>query len=211
MKGFYNSIRIKKDTVKFIKDNIILITMFLSVVMGIVIGSLLIRNGWFAEQFNFASVFKNFVSQRSSLSTFKIILFSASSNLGYLCLAYFIGLFAFGTPFSFVLLISKGIGIGTVCGYLYSVFGLKGVAFAILIILPNAFISSVVLSYACNMSYMLSKRLLNIFIKEDICCSLKPVFSKYSSRYLVFILLMLISSIVDAVMSSVFIGVFGLV
>lgn len=210
MKGFYNSIRIKKDLVSFVAENLRLIIMTASLLLGLILGAIVIRNGWFSDSFKISELFENFVAERSSDSVFKTVLGSLSTNFIYIAAAYFAGVFAFGVPVSLALPLIKGIGVGWVCGYVYMAFGLKGVAFAMLIIIPNAFISSLVLLHACTAAFGFSKKLFGIFFKDEVCHDFKLLFSKYSVKFLIFVLAMIFSSVIDAIMSGVFIGVFGL-
>ena len=55
----------------------------------------------------------------------------------------FVTLSFFGALLIPVLIAFKGLGIGMTAGYLYLIYGLKGIAFYILILLPGIFVSSI--------------------------------------------------------------------
>ena len=109
MKGFYNSIRLKREIIKFFYQNTRLIFMALSLVVGVLMGTLALKNGWFCDPSQQASSFSRFFSSRSGMTTFQIFLNSFASSLVYLLISFSCGLFLFGKPVSYVLPFIRGI------------------------------------------------------------------------------------------------------
>ena len=66
MKGFYNSIRLKKETLRFFYDNSRLIFMALFLLLGVLFGVVMEKNNWFSGMYDPVSVFSDFVSDRKS-------------------------------------------------------------------------------------------------------------------------------------------------
>lgn len=101
MKGFYNSIRLKKETLRFFYDNSCLIFMALFLLLGVLFGVVMEKNNWFSGMYDPVSVFSDFVSTRMKMSAFGVFLSSLCSNLIFLLLSYFCGAFLFGKPLCF--------------------------------------------------------------------------------------------------------------
>lgn len=208
MKGFYNSIRLKREIIKFFYQNTRLIFMALSLVVGVLMGTLALKNGWFCDPSQQASSFSRFFSSRSGMTTFQIFLNSFASSLVYLLISFSCGLFLFGKPVSYVLPFIRGIGIGTVCSSAYSVMGISGLAFCSLIVLPGNFISAAAFLFSCVNTCRFSGELFKDCFtgRED---GFKHRFKKFCYGYIKYISITVIGSLTDCVTASLFIGAFS--
>ena len=84
MKGFYNSIRLKKEVLGFFYKNTRFIFMSLSLVLGVLAGTLAFKSGFFSDGSLYSNLFSSFVSSRTKLSAFGIFLNSFAGNLIFL-------------------------------------------------------------------------------------------------------------------------------
>lgn len=84
-----------------------------------------------------------------------IMSFGASfgSNVLFMLAVFLLGLSLWGGFFSAAIPFIKGYGYGLTAGFLYCTYGVKGILYNILIILPGMFISSVVISAASVYSF----------------------------------------------------------
>ena len=121
MKGFYNSIRLKKEVLGFFYKNTRFIFMSLSLVLGVLAGTLAFKSGFFSDGSLYSNLFSSFVSSRTKLSAFGIFLNSFAGNLIFLLVSFCCGLFLFGKPLSFAVPFFKGVGLGCICSSAYSV------------------------------------------------------------------------------------------
>lgn len=115
----------------------------------------------------------------------------------------FLGFSLIGYPFLMWLPLLKGMGIGGVCGYLYSAYKLSGLAYSLVIIYPGAIVSTFAFILACSDSCEYSK---NAYLKA---IQGKGQFEKdetkiYMIRQMIFLGICGISAIVDALFSAGF-------
>ena len=209
MKGFYNSIRLKKETLRFFYDNSRLIFMALFLLLGVLFGVVMEKNNWFSGMYDPVSVFSDFVSTRMKMSAFGVFLSSLCSNLIFLLLSYFCGAFLFGKPLCFFVPFFKGLGIGCVCSAAYSVLGVNGVAFSALIILPGGLISSLTLLFSCLSAYDISAKLYKDFFKGE-GSGFPELFKKYCFKYIKYISIMSMSSLTECAVTSLFLSAFSM-
>ena len=118
-----------------------------------------------------------------------------------------LGFSMIGYPLLLFLPFLRGLGIGMVCGYLYSAFKLTGLGYSILVIYPGAIVSTFALFMACNDSCEYSK---NAYLKA---IRGRGQFEKnetkvYLLRQLVFFGILAASSLLDALFSKIFSGFF---
>ncbi len=209
MKGFYNSIRFKKETLRFFYQNARLIFMALFLLFGVIIGVIMVKNNLFSGRYEPQSVFSDFVSTRMKMSAFGVFLSSLCSNLIFLSLSYFCGAFLFGKPLCFFVPFFKGLGIGSVCSAAYSVLGVNGVAFSALVILPGGVISSLTLLFSCLSAFDISARLYKDFFKGE-GDGFSEQFKKYSFKYIKYISIMILSSLTECAVTSLFLSAFSM-
>lgn len=119
----------------------------------------------------------------------------------------FLGFSMIGYPLLLFLPFLRGLGIGMVCGYLYSAFKLTGLGYSFLVIYPGAIVSTFALFMACNDSCEYSK---NAYLKA---IRGRGQFEKnetkvYLLRQLVFFGILAASSLLDALFSKIFSGFF---
>ncbi len=112
-----------------------------------------------------------------------------------------------GYPFIMWLPFMRGLGIGTVCGYLYSVYRLSGLGYSLLVIYPGAIVSTFAFSLACNESCEYSK---NAYSKAVLG---RGQFEKNETqvfliRQAMFFGVSAVSAIIDAMLSACFSGFF---
>ena len=209
MKGFYNSIRLKKEVLGFFYKNTRFIFMSLSLVLGVLAGTLAFKSGFFSDGSLYSNLFYSFVSSRTKLSAFGIFLNSFAGNLIFLLVSFCCGLFLFGKPLSFAVPFFKGVGLGCICSSAYSVMGIEGMAFCTLIILPGAFVFSCVLLYCCLSAGQFSSELYNRCFSDG-SEDFKPKFKKYCIGFIKYISITVFGSLIDCLTVSLFSGAFSL-
>lgn len=108
-----------------------------------------------------------------------------------------------GYPFIILLPFLRGMGIGIVSGFLYSVYKLTGLGYSLLVIYPGAVVSTFAILLACNDSCEYSK---NAYLKA---IQGRGQFEKnetkvYLIRQLIFLGICAASSFIDAMFSKIF-------
>lgn len=117
---------------------------------------------------NLDFIFLTDFNERMSQTNLQIFI-SSFSILSIFAFMIELGAFScWGAIFIPAIILFKGLGLGITAGYLYLIYGLKGIALYILILLPGIFISSLGLilmsSHAINLSL---KFLRNVFPKAN--------------------------------------------
>lgn len=153
----------ENDIYNFGKNNKVLLLMFFCLIIGMTIGSISAGCISFETLDRLNSVFLTDFKQRISQGGAEVFVSSLSL---YFMFALILGLSAFaawGIVAVPLLLVFKGMGMGLSGGYLYLVYGLKGIAFYILILVPGIFISSIAFAFfgvsAFKSSLAISKKL----------------------------------------------------
>ena len=141
------------------------------------------------------SVLYTFISSFSSLFLFWLtLIISTLSFLGAIIVIF--------------ILIFRGWGLGITSGYLYSIYGLKGVAFYILVLLPGTFISSLAFILMSSNSIKFSLRVSKKFLPhpgEELLYDGMVIYIKKSAYMLG---IFMISSIVDVIFIKIFSNLF---
>ena len=190
----YLTINGSKDFFKIILDNYKLIIMVTILITGIIYASFSYTNLLSSK-----SVITNILTNQLKIKAtqsfsdcFKNII---TSCVIYYCISLVFGLCAIGSPIIACLPFTYGMGIGFEVTYLYSEFGLKGIGYTALMILPMAVVFSIILSYSAKESINMS---------WDILCQIqdnkKPEIkiSTYFKRQLIFAVAYVVAALVNS-------------
>ena len=143
-----------------------------------------------------------FLAQRSVQTPLQTFLMSFFSSAGQLALLFFLGFCAIGTPFLYLYPFLRGMGVGLGYGTLFYQQGWRGLGW-FLLLLPNLLASTAVLLVACRLSIDLSLKFWTFTgRKEGPTARIAP--SGIYSRFLFFILLLVLSAGADALLLAVF-------
>lgn len=128
---------------------------------------------------------------------------SLTINGVFLIFNILFGFSLIGYPFIIWLPFLRGMGIGTVCGYLYSTYRLRGLGYSVLIIYPSAAVSAFAFILACCDSIDYSK---NAYMKS---IKGRGQFEKdetkiYIIRQVVFLGITVLSSFIDSLFTTSF-------
>ncbi len=128
---------------------------------------------------------------------------SLSVNALFFVSVLFLSFSLIGYPFIMCLSLLRGMGMGAVCGYLYSAYKIIGLGYSVLIVYPGAIVSTFAFILACNDGSEYSR---NAYAKA---IQGKGQFKKdetkvFLIRQLIFLGVCAASSIIDALVSTVF-------
>ena len=154
----------ENDIYNFGKNNRILLLMFLCLIIGMTIGSISAGCINFETLDRLNSVFLTDFKQRIAQTGTEVFVSSLSLYFIFALVLELSAFAAWGIVSVPLLLVFKGIGMGLSGGSLYLVYGLKGIAFYILILVPGIFVSSIAFAFfgvsAFKSSFAISKKLL---------------------------------------------------
>ena len=174
-------------------------------VAGLGAGSIAVRGYVNGSDDILNQIVGGFIHSRQNQTVFQTLFNSLASSVPLLVCTYIFGLCAVGMPMVPLVALFRGLGLGVSMGYLYSAHSLGGIMYCLLIIIPPAIISTLVIIFsgreALRFSYLLFGLL---FKKGGSSPNSAPDFRKYSLRFCVFLLFLVAAAIADAFFSMAF-------
>ncbi|MBR7133632.1 MAG: stage II sporulation protein M [Clostridia bacterium] len=153
---------------------------------------------------------EDMISERSNDGFLNIVLNSFIGSAMLLLLV-----FICGSSFMGVLLIPLFVGLksflhGSIAAMLYSVYSLKGIAFHAVIILPASIIVTVVLLISAKEAMRFSVLLARVTLPQSAPINISLEFKGYCVKFLIISVFVLLSAVVDAIISCNFLNSFTL-
>ena len=174
-------------------------------VCGLFFGVLISKNISEENAQTLVSLLGGFTLNRTAQPVLTTFLNSLMSVLPFVLVPFFLGVSAVGVPLIPCVLVFRGLGLGTALGYLYGVNGLKGIAFSVLLIIPPAIVSSILIILSCKEAFRFSMLLCRRFLpKPDGQEGLSPQLKIYLVRFLALLILLFLAAFVDTVCSAAF-------
>lgn len=197
------------DFKRYFQKNKRFVVMFAALVAGMCLGALFVRwqNAGHAAQID--QLVAGYLSQRGSQNFFQTLFFSFLSAFWFVALAFCSGLFVFGAPVTVLIALFKGLGFGLYSGYLYAAHGLQGVAFSALILVPSGLISSLAVLVGCKEAYAFSTKLFGAFRQTPVRWQPREELRRYGMQFGLVLCLLLVSALVDSVMTLLFLHFFN--
>ncbi len=195
--------------IKEMLDNSRLIIFVVIFAIGIIVGAKIINSENLIMQEQIKSLLNSFAIKRAGQGIINNFIESLFSVSVFSLTAAFLGFSLIGYPLIIIIPLVRGMGIGAVCGYLYSVYKFTGLGYSLLMIYPGALFSTLSLLLMCNDCSEYSK---NAYSKAILG---RGQFEKdetrvFLIRQLIFFLIGVFGAFVDAVCSKLFLGIFNL-
>ncbi len=193
---------------KLFEKNKIIILMLLAFITGIIIGTVLFNKNEAVADLS-KRFFSDYYSVRQKKAFLKIFFSSFLASLIMLLPLYISGASILGVaavPFTVML---RGAILGSLCGYIYKTFSLKGVAFNAMILIPGTLISYVAYLFAAKISVLFSLDFIKLIFPKCRPLNLYGSFKDYTYKFLFVIIFMVLSSLVDGAFSYLFIKFFN--
>ncbi len=188
-----------------IKNNGLLL-VFICLLLGMLFGSLSQKIGF---KFN-ENIFTNYLSLRQNNSFFNIFLKAFLELLPFIAVCFFAGTCMAGSLIVPVVIFYRGFLIGSLLGYLYLTYGLYGIVFNVILVIPAITVSSIAMVLMSREAFLfslcLSKLVFPGKVQEK---SLFSDFMLYCKRQLILVILFVLSAIIDALFSIGFISFFN--
>ncbi len=190
----------KLFNINFKKKYPILSSAFIAV--GITVGVIL-QSVQDSTQSEIETLFKKFFTENSDRSFFEIFLSDFALNTLITVILVFLGFSAIGAYFVYAVPFFKGLGVGAVCGYIYSAYLLKGVIYCTLLIFPSAIVGFIAIILACNESIQMSHDIL-LMIKSNGDTEVKVQTKQFALRYAVISATVALSSLMYSIGCGIF-------
>jgi stage II sporulation protein M len=195
---------------EFLQKNYILIIILLFLILGILVGSFKFDSNETLKNY-FTDQIENFLQLRINTTFNKVLFNSFFKSLAVLFLIFLLGASLFGVVTVPSAMFIKGFVVGGMSAFLYSQYGLKGVAFNSVIFIPTTLAFLVVLLLAGRESVKFSFKFSSLTLSKTLPQNLSNDFKDYSIKYLIFMVLTFAASVVDAVVTKGFIKNFSLI
>ena len=200
-KGTVLSLKNLKLT-EFIFKNNILVLMALLFILGIAAGTFSFSALKPLQNYS-AAFIERFVSDREGSAFFKILLDSFMHSMLMLMIIFTLGTSMLGVVLAPLSLTVRGVLYG-VTAMLYSEYGVKGIAFNAVLVLPSAIIFIIALLLAARESLRFSLVITKMSLPSTPSANLSFDFKNYCGRYLFISLIVLVSAVTDALLSHSF-------
>ncbi|MBQ1659271.1 MAG: stage II sporulation protein M [Clostridia bacterium] len=148
-------------------------------------------------------------SLRSTQGLISAFTASFASSVMLLLLCLLSGLSLFGSIPALVIPFFKGYGYGLSAGFLYGAYGMKGIGYNLLVILPGMFFSSIIICSASLMSFCSSLKLCSYFFSAAVRDDPREQMKSYLLSILRCLLLCALAAAVDMICSLCFSWIFN--
>ncbi len=186
---------------EFFQKNSFLIILTVCFILGIFLGVFLFEDISVLSDYP-KEYIEEYISVRTDRAFVKILFTSVLEFWALLFLTFLLGASLFGVVTVPSLVVLKGFLYGGITAYLYSAYGLKGVAFNAIIFIPSVIVFIVVLLVAARESIRFSMKLSSLTLNKTLPFSLSQNFKDYSIKYLIFAVVVIFSSLIDALVSA---------
>lgn len=153
------------------------------------------------------SLFKSLSTLNNGVGYTDIFMSSLFSNFILFFLVFFFGLSLAGIPLIVLANVYKGFGIGFTVGFLYSIYGFKGLLITLLTILPQAVLTSILIIWLSNEALRFSYTLVSIGGKGARLKAEFPETSMFVRQSIIIFLLTIPASFYETFISPFFIRI----
>lgn len=176
---------------------------------GLLIGVLVAKNGNESILAQVSRMFDSFYSVRENQSIGASVINSLKVSCAFWLINVLFGLCIIGIPFVTAIPVIRGLGIGLVTGYIYSIYGIKGIGYCFLIIFPGALISFIALIYAVSDSFKMSLYTLSSCLNSGAPKGGAEKIKIFAVRQIFYLMLFAVSAFIDGIVNKLFAGVFN--
>lgn len=195
--------------IKEMFENTRMIFLLILFAVGIIIGAKVINSENVILQEQIKNLLNSFTMKRAGQGVINNFIESLFSVSIFNLISVFLAFSLIGYPLIMIIPLLRGMGIGVVCGYLYSVYKFTGLGYSLLMIYPGALFSIFALILICNDCSEYSK---NAYSKAIIG---RGQFEKdetkiFLTRQVVFLAISAFGALIDSVCARLFVGIFNL-
>jgi len=198
----------RSEILESISANKSLLFIFGLFILSLFCGAVIIKSANETVSNFVKSILDSYISKRSVNSFFIIGFNSCLSILPYYLSLFILGGSVAGTFLSPIVIILRGLGNGLIMGFLYKIYALQGIAFSALIIVPSALVSALALILCARESFCFSIMFVRAVSPGSGAVNLSNDFRIYCLRYLFLLVILLVSSLLDSILSIAFLRFF---
>ena len=195
-----------KQKVKGIEFNWLMFILILLFFIGLIFGSFSVKNNNSFLTTKITEIYSNYLLQKNTFSSLMIFMNTFLLSMSAVVVSFFTGLCALGVPFIVCVPFISGAVIGTISGFVYETYLLKGLGYCAIIIFPAAAITLVSLISSCKESLIMSKNMLSILATGR--NQQQNVFRSYCIKLLIFTAVCAAAALIEAILFNMFSDLF---
>lgn len=181
----------------------------LLLIIGILFGAFIAKRGNDTVLLQVKNMFNTFYSTRENQGIMTSVLNSVKVSGCFWLANLILGFCIIGFPFTAMMPTIRGLGVGLVTGYIYSIYGLQGVGYCFLVIFPGALISFIALIYAVSDSFKMSLCTLSACLNTGTQKGGADRIKIFMIRQIFYLILFIIAAFVDGITNNLFAGIFN--
>lgn len=179
--------------------------LFLS---GVLLGAIFLRGAGSETMSKLAVLVGHFAQRRGEQTVLATFISSFTSTAAMLAALLVCGFCAVAQPVIVLLPFFRGLGYGYQAGYIYAQNGITGIGYTTLVLLPNMLLSTLIIVYACGEAFVMST---SYYRSASHLEGSKPInVSSYLVKFFFMFVLAFFVSVLDAVCTGLFSGLFVL-
>lgn len=182
----------------------VLIALFF---IGVAYGAVLVGGASPETSDSLQRITEQFLLQKEGDGFLPALLSALLSGGVFVLLLFLCGFSAVGQPFSFFLVVFRGIGLGTAMGHFYLNLGVKGILMSLALIVPAGIVSSYAILLAGRESVKLSNRFFKVMTNDEFSMP-GGILKTYTVKFFILVLLILLSAVVNGLCTRVFAPMF---
>jgi stage II sporulation protein M len=198
----------KKSLVEALHKNYILVILSIVLLCGMVFGAIFARSAGSAPLEKLDFLFQSNYKARISQPWTTVFMASMASSFVFILCCFLCGLSMWGMFLIPVIPFFRGFGLGFTSGYLYAAYGLKGILFNAVIIIPGAFICILSILFAAREGILFSKKIAACGVIPDNKGHWPPI-KVYFAHFGAVIVIAFAAAVIDLLMAVCFAGIFS--
>ena len=194
------------NIIKFIKNNKLLLLLLFLFVLGVILSVVLYRKDFLSNKFSIW-IYNCYFSTK--INSFLLSLGKCFISLLLIVVLFFIcGTSMMGIITVPILISALGFTIGSLVSHVYSVYGIKGVAYTAVILVPSAliFLSALFVTsrHTINFSFSLAK----LTFSNSLSKNISQEFKGYCFKYISLFVFTFLSAFLDVILNNSFVKYF---
>ncbi|MBO4693652.1 MAG: hypothetical protein J5659_04610 [Clostridia bacterium] len=196
------------NSFSFIFKNKLYLLMCLSMVAGVITGSLSLAGNGSAKSL-FSYLFNYYINTRQDVGFFKVFISSFFYYTQAGIFFFIIGTSIVGVILSPLLCCVLGIYFSGIAAFAYNKYALKGIAFNAIILVPVVVFVFVFAFVAAKEAFCFSNVIIRITLPKSRPANISGEFKIYSGKFIIVLLLCILAAIIDAAVSVSFLRYFS--
>ena len=191
----------KSGFTNYLYKNRVILLLALFFILGIIFGVISLRKS--ETTYNLSKIlFERYLSCRESPSFINVFIKYLLSAIVVLFIIYISGTSFIGIILSPFIMLCIGYTFGAFLGYIYQLYSIKGIAFNAIMIIPASIFLLIAFLLTAKDALNFSYELLKLTFNSGYSASnIFECFKSYCKKYLLFLILPIISAVIDALFS----------